>query len=68
MKRDMDLVCDILLAIEADDPQNSASLLASRPALSKRSLVLAILGMLIDEAGLVGGIDASRLSSRAIAG
>lgn len=60
MRRDMDLVRTILLKVDAADTPLSMSALVTHEY--DESLVAYHLGMMIEEAGLLSGIDASTLS------
>ena len=65
MKRDMELVRDLLLKIgEADRPLNFSEML--RPDIDDNARALAEyhMAMLVDEVGFVRGIDASSMDGR----
>lgn len=62
MKRDMDFVRELLLQIESADEPNLADLLPENANDSDRKKYQNHLEMLIEQAGLVTGIDASSMS------
>ena len=65
MKRDMELVRAMLLELaEADHPMNFEELLPKRSTLGSREIAAYHVQMLIEEAGLIRGIDASHMQGR----
>lgn len=65
MKRDMELVRDLLLKIsEADGPLRFGDLLSKEAGANGRAIAVYHMRMLIDEIGFVRGIEASSTSEK----